>query len=114
MAMTITVSYIARKSYRRTPHIFSPNPHNFFFHQHSNSSSTSNLNPFLLKLLHLPDSNMKTMLNHEFPSLPTSLLSLDFLITFLSSSFSQKQNLVLEWILEKSLQENVKDHSFFL
>ncbi|KAI5394077.1 pentatricopeptide repeat-containing protein At2g30780 isoform X3 [Lathyrus oleraceus] len=106
MAFRIRVSCIARKSYRRTPH-------NFFFRQHSNSSSTSNSNPLLLKLLHLPDSRIKTTLDHEFPSLPTSLLSLDFLITSLSPSSSQKQNLVLEWILEKSLKQNVKDHSFF-
>lgn len=94
MAIRIRVSSIARNCYRRTPHIFSPNSQNFFSHQHSNASSTSNSNPLLLKLLHLPNSRIKTTLDHEFPSLPTSLLSLDSLITSLSPS-SQKPILVI-------------------
>ncbi|XP_045810944.1 pentatricopeptide repeat-containing protein At2g30780-like [Trifolium pratense] len=107
MASGIRVLSIARKSYRAIL------PHNFFFffrQQHSNSTSSSN--PLLLKLLQLPNSYIKTTLDHEFPSLPTSLLSFDFLITTLSPS-SLKPNLVLEWILERLLKENVKDRSLF-
>jgi hypothetical protein len=82
----IRVLSIARKSYRAILQ------HHFFFRNYSNSSSNSN--PLLLKLLQLPNSNIKTTLDHEFPSLPTSLLSFDFLITSLSPS-SQKPNLVI-------------------
>jgi hypothetical protein len=86
MASGIRVLSIARKSYRTILQ------HHFFFRNHTNSSSNSN--PLLLKLHQLPNSNIKTTLDHEFPSLPTSLISFHFLVTSLSPS-SQKPNLVI-------------------
>jgi len=88
MASGIRVLGIASKNYsRRIAHNF------FLFRNHS--SNSSNPNSLLHKLLNLPNSHIKTTLDHQFPSLPTSLLSsFDFLITSLSPS-SIKPNLVI-------------------
>ncbi|XP_057443171.1 pentatricopeptide repeat-containing protein At2g30780-like [Lotus japonicus] len=89
---------------------FFPVPqHSFFFCKHANL----NANPLLLKLVQVSNSRIKTTLDQEMPSFQSSQLSWDSLVTSLIPCSSDKARLVLEWILEKMLKENVKDHSLF-
>ncbi|XP_061336529.1 pentatricopeptide repeat-containing protein At5g61400-like [Gastrolobium bilobum] len=108
MALAIRVLWTVRKSCIGKLHPL-PNSQHFFYCKHSNSNS----NPLLLKLLQVPNSRIKTTLDHEVSSFQSSQLSWEFIVTSLSPSSSQKARLVLEWILEKLLKENEKDHNLF-
>ncbi|KAK7320774.1 hypothetical protein VNO77_30558 [Canavalia gladiata] len=114
MGLAVRVLWTVRKSCRGSL-CFLPNLHRSCLskHSHSNSNSNSNANPLLLKLLQVSNSHIKTTLDQEISSLQNSQLSWNALVTSLSPSFSDKARLVLEWILEKMLKENEKDHNLF-
>ncbi|XP_027332689.1 pentatricopeptide repeat-containing protein At1g62670, mitochondrial-like [Abrus precatorius] len=111
MALGFRVLWTVRKSYRGRLQL--PNPHHSCFSKHSHSNSNSNADPFLLKLLQVPNSRIKTTLDQEMPSILSSQLSWDSLVSSLSRSSSDKAQLVLEWILEKMLKENENDYNLF-
>ncbi|GMY17632.1 pentatricopeptide repeat-containing protein At1g63130, mitochondrial-like [Fagus crenata] len=70
-----------------------------------------NPNPLVAKLLHVPISRIKTSLDSDQTSVLKSFgFSWEALVTSLRSSSPQKAHLVLEWRLEKMLEENVRDH----
>ncbi|KAI4316156.1 hypothetical protein L6164_024162 [Bauhinia variegata] len=81
--------------------------HRLFFHKDSNSNS------LLIKLLHVPNSSIKSTLDEQMCSLKSSEFSWEFLVTSLRSSSSEKARLVLEWILDKVLREKERDHGLF-
>ncbi|KAL2318225.1 hypothetical protein Fmac_032101 [Flemingia macrophylla] len=118
MAMAVRALWRVKNSCRGSPPFFH-NPHRYAFckHSHSNSNSNSNSNStsnsLLQKLLRVPNSLIKTTLDQEMASLQSSQPSWGFLVTSLSPSSSHKARLVLEWILEKMLKENEKDHDLF-
>ncbi|KAK7260738.1 hypothetical protein RIF29_27022 [Crotalaria pallida] len=111
MAIAIRVLSTVRKSCCIGSLHFLRNSRHFFFCKQSSSNSKSN--PLLLKLLQVPDSRIKTTLDHEISSLRPSQLPCHFLVTSLASSSSNKAHLVLEWVLEKMLKENERDHNLF-
>ncbi|XP_020232692.1 pentatricopeptide repeat-containing protein At5g65560 [Cajanus cajan] len=116
MALAVRALWRVRKSCRGNPQFFfNPHPSSFCKHAQSNSYSisNSNLNSLLHKLLHVPNSHIKTTLDQEMASIQSSQPCWDFLVTSLSPSSSHKARLVLEWILEKMLKENEKDHDLF-
>ncbi|KAJ1391786.1 Tetratricopeptide-like helical domain superfamily [Sesbania bispinosa] len=105
MALAFRALWTVRKGWSGSRFLLYPQ--HFFFCNHSSS------NPLFLKLLQVPTSSIKTTLDQEMPSLQSSQLLWDSLATSLCPSSSEKARLVLEWILEKMLKENEKDHNLF-
>ncbi|KAK4558867.1 hypothetical protein RGQ29_008217 [Quercus rubra] len=71
-------------------------------------------NPLVAKLLQVPNSRIKSALDSEDTSALKSFVdSWESLVISLRSSSPQKAHLVLEWRLEKMLEENVRDHDSF-
>ncbi|XP_054793442.1 pentatricopeptide repeat-containing protein At2g35130-like [Prosopis cineraria] len=81
--------------------------HHLNFHKESSS------NPLLIKLLRVSNSCIKPTLDQELASLKSSEFSWESLVSCLRPSSPEKSRLVLEWILEKLLKDNERNHSAF-
>ncbi|KAK4277028.1 hypothetical protein QN277_015094 [Acacia crassicarpa] len=80
---------------------------------HLNFHNESSSNPLLVELLRGSNSRLKATLDQEFCSLKSSEFSWESLVTCLRPSSPEKARLVLEWVLEKLVKENEKNHSAF-